>query len=626
MFKPDDILGSNFGCEDFINQISDLFFLIDLEGNIVMMNRSAHKILNCTPDNLPKKFADLFHDSEQSDGLLNSAGIEGVCLKFKDFKNHLALIIETTIFAVKDDEQRLKHYIVKGKNLNDSILKESEIQKQRNFLNDTVDNLPAVFYAKDTEGRFISVNTAFRTLFQWSNEDVLGKSHFELFPPEIAEQFHANDQEVISKRHVIESEENAFDHLGRERTYHSFKFPYINQKGEVYAVGGASLDITEKKNFEKQAYHNSRLAAIGEMAAGIGHEINNPLAIINGFLIITKKLLSKPNIDMEKVIKKIEKMELASSRIESIVRGLRTFSRSENNEISHFSPVEILQESIDMLSEIYEQDGIAITFNNQAGTAYLFGNRGRWQQIIMNLFSNARDAIENTPQKDIVITTKMENQKFILEFSDSGHGIPDEIKDKVFNPFFTTKEVNKGTGIGLSMVHTIVQQFDGQITVASNTGTTFTLVFPCKLVASDSQPPQETAKPIPLKNVTGQKILVVDDEEDICELLSEILEGTGYNVTKASDGKEALDILNSKPDYFDLIATDVRMPMMDGVALLGEVKKLTHSSRTKFIFITGGTNIDIEKEYSSIIDGYIYKPFDEEKVLSAVETVLKPVK
>ena len=119
---------------------------------------------------------------------------------------------------------------------------------------------------------------------------------------------------------------------------------------------------------------------------------------------------------------------------------------------------------------------------------------------------------------------------------------------------------------------------------------------------------------------------MVDDEEDICELLSEILEGTGYNVTKASNGKEALDILNSKPDYFDLIATDVRMPMMDGVTLLDEFKRLPHSSRTKFIFITGGTNIDIEKEYSSSIDGYIYKPFDEEKILSAVGTVLEPVK
>ncbi len=623
MFKPDDILGSNFGCEDFINQISDLFFLVDLDGNIVMMNSSAHKILNCTPDNLPKKFGDLFHDSEKSDGILNAAGIEGICLKFKDFKNHLALIIEITIYAVKDDEQRLKHYIVKGKNLNESILKESEIQKQRNFLNDTVDNLPAVFYAKDTEGRFISVNTAFRTLFQWSNEDVIGKSHFELFPPEIAEQFHANDQEVISKRQVIESEENAFDHLGRERTYHSFKFPYLNQKGEVYAVGGASLDITEKKNFEKQAYHNSRLAAIGEMAAGIGHEINNPLAIIKGFLIITKKLLSKPHIDMEKVNRKIEKMELASSRIESIVRGLRTFSRSENDETTHFNPVEVLQESIDMLSEIYEQDGIAITFNNRADTAYLFGNRGRWQQIIMNLFSNARDALENIPQKDILLTTRLVDQKFILEFKDSGHGIPDDIKDKVFNPFFTTKEVNKGTGIGLSMVHTIVQQFDGEISVSSDEGTTFTLEFPCELTLQEPSAPQKQEKTNLSKVQKDQNILIVDDEEDICELLSEILEGTGYNVTKASNGKEALYILNSKPDYFDLIATDVQMPMMDGVTLLDEAKKLCHSGRTKFIFITGGTSIDIEKEYNSVIDGYIYKPFDEEKILEAVGTVLK---
>lgn len=624
MIKPDNILGSNFGCEDFVNQMSDLIFLIDLESNIVIINKSAHLKLNISSENRPKKFQDLFYN--KVDKLLTEAMISEKRLEFRDFKNDKPIIIQTTIIPVKDDQNKVKHYIVKGTNLNDSILKDSQIQTQRSFLNDTVDNLPAVFYAKDTQGRFISVNSAFRTLFQWTNEDVISKSHFELFPPEIAQQFHVNDQEVIQSRDVIESEEVAFDHLGRERAYHSFKFPYINQQGEVYAVGGASLDITDKKNFEKQAYHNSRLAAIGEMAAGIGHEINNPLAIIKGFLIITKKLLSKPKIDKEKIINKIDKMDLASSRIENIVRGLRTFSRTETDEITHFNPVEVLQESIDMLTEIYERNGIAISLNNQAKTSYLFGNRGRWQQIIMNLFSNARDALENIPQKDIVINTKVENQKFILEFRDSGHGIPDEIKDKVFNPFFTTKEVNKGTGIGLSMVHTIVQQFDGQIEVASNAGTTFTLVFPCELVASDSNPPLEPEKSIPVKNITGQKILVVDDEEDICELLSEILEGTGYNVTKASNGKEALDILNSKPDYFDLIATDVRMPMMDGVTLLDEFKRLPHSSRTKFIFITGGTNIDIEKEYSSSIDGYIYKPFDEEKILSAVGTVLEPVK
>ncbi|MCO4755119.1 MAG: PAS domain-containing protein, partial [Bacteriovoracaceae bacterium] len=163
---------------------------------------------------------------------------------------------------------------------NDKMRRESRklLEEHKRFLINTLNNIPAVFYAKDRDGRLISINTAFEKLYKLKEQEVIGKTDHELFGAEVADAFRKNDLVVINKKDVIEAEEGAVGGDGKLRLYHSYKFPYYDEHGEVIATGGISIDVTEKKELERQAFLNSKLASVGELAAGVGHEINNPLA------------------------------------------------------------------------------------------------------------------------------------------------------------------------------------------------------------------------------------------------------------------------------------------------------------------------------------------------------------
>jgi PAS domain S-box-containing protein len=383
------------------------------------------------------------------------------------------------------------------------------------------------------------------------------------------------------------------------------------------------IDSIELEKQKKLAQHHTKLASIGELAAGVGHEINNPLAIAKGLLESLNKKL--PANDAA-TINTFSTVNNALDRIAAIVKGLRTFSRIDDDDTDHFDVIETLDESIALVEDIYKIEGITLRNNSdlKKNNVGINGSRGKLQQTFMNLLSNAKDAVRETPLKTITIDTELHSNNLKIIITDSGCGIPNNIIDHIFDPFFTTKDVNEGTGIGLSLVYNFVKELGGTITVNSNenVGTSFIIEF--SIIEYLKNNDVNEAHNHDAAPTIKSSVILADDEEGIRDVLAMIIEEMGIKVTKAENGQQALDIYMNAPEAFDIIISDIQMPEMDGVTLLKTIRGNKELKQPKFIFITGGINIDLEasdNELNQLIDGHFFKPFDQKNVFETLKVL-----
>lgn len=417
--------------------------------------------------------------------------------------------------------------------------------------------------------------------------------------------------------------------LGRGR------FSDWDEEGKPIRFTGTIFDLTEKINNEKElelqkayAQHQAKLASIGELAAGVGHEINNPLTIIKGYLAAMKKKLNTGDYDLEEVNSYFDRVETAANRVSQIVKGLRTFSRIDKEEETEFNVCDAIEESYQMVFEIYNNEGIEVEMQaafDKEHNVFIQGNRGNFQQILMNLLSNAKDALKDNKVKKLKLQTDLNDQSFILRVIDNGSGIDKKTIDKIFDPFFTTKAVSSGTGIGLSLVHQFIKELNGKIEVESEVGigTEFKLTIPFfKKEAETSETEQTTLNEI--KQLKG-RILLVEDEDEIQSILDTDLSDVGINVTTASNGKEALSILERENFAFDVIISDIKMPVMDGIEFYQTLLQANKLEKTKFIFMTGGVNLSQEQKAivnHEKVSAFIEKPYELEELNETLSDLL----
>jgi PAS domain S-box-containing protein len=403
-----------------------------------------------------------------------------------------------------------------------------------------------------------------------------------------------------------------------------------NDQGKVNKLIGTFQDITEKKSLlnsleqqKKISQQQSKLASVGRLAAGVGHEINNPLAIIKGYLFAIREEMKVNKYEDAKVSYMIEKIDLASDRIAKIVNGLRTFSRSDVAQLGVFNINEALEGSFNLFKEIYHKEGITLSMNiNTQKPMRAYGNKGRIEQVIINLFSNAKDATIGQVNRIIEITLEEIAGNAKLTCRDNGKGISDDIKERIFDPFFTTKDVNQGTGIGLSIVSSIIKEHDGEIYFKSilGEGTTFIVEIPLNdgLI-------HEHEMTAPVFTLPQSKILlnalIVDDEEDIRNIMGLLLSRMGIKTTVAENGKLGLEAYHN--GNYDIIITDLKMPVMDGITFIEGVRSMKNTKQPKVILMTGGVDgIDSQLLVSTnLIDTHMYKPFDEKIIYEKIQAL-----
>lgn len=382
----------------------------------------------------------------------------------------------------------------------------------------------------------------------------------------------------------------------------------------------------ERELMQRQVLQSSKLASIGELAAGVAHEINNPLTIIKGNLDYLHELFEQgSNQEMLTIVKQ---QEGAIERIVNIVNGLRVYARMDTGEMSQLNVHSVLDQSISIIQHIYRKQNISIEKELNAPVPFVKGNSGRLQQVIINLLSNARDAVEGVAEPRIRIQTSAANGQLTIRVSDNGSGMDKKTQERIFEPFYTTKEAGKGTGLGLSIAMSIVQEIGGRMEVQSEKGkgTTFSIVLPV-LDAKEvfTQPTLPMKKAEKTSKYDG-KALVVDDETDICDIVARYLTDMGFEVEMANDGAAALEKVKGK--HFDLIITDMKMPKMCGDVFITEARKIGIEG-TKVVAITGSPGMADSGErierFRDVSDALVRKPFSRKDIHEAVKSALNPI-
>ncbi len=377
----------------------------------------------------------------------------------------------------------------------------------------------------------------------------------------------------------------------------------------------------ELERVQAQIIEQERLRALGEMASGIAHDFNNALVPILGY---TELLIARPtNLeDSQKVLRYLQHMNTSAKDAAAVVRRLREFYRHrEENEA--FAPVKLdklVQEVISLTQPRWKDQtqasGQTIEIREElAEVAPVSGNASELREMLTNLIFNAVDAMPLGGT--LRLRTKNEDNRVVVEMSDSGIGMTEEVRKRCLEPFFSTKG-ERGTGLGLAMVHGIARRHEASVTInsAPGEGTTFTLSFPCfrgekDFGAGSSQ--KDLVRPL--------HILVTDDEEQSRHILTEYLTGDGHTVEAACDGSEALKKFTV--GWFDIVFTDRAMPEMGGDELAAAIKSLA-PKKPVIIMLTGfGNSMQAAGEHPEGVDLVLSKPVTLATVRETLAKVIK---
>lgn len=379
--------------------------------------------------------------------------------------------------------------------------------------------------------------------------------------------------------------------------------------------------IEAVKREQKRALHVGKLASIGQLAAGVGHEINNPLAAAMGNVELAGRELAKPAPDLDRLRSMNEKELTALLRVARIVDGLRTHARIDE-EIKMLDVHDAIASTESLIGDLYRRDNVEIRIRPDAARSSIKGSDGRIQQVLMNLIANAKDAMEGSPGGVIRIETRNDRDDLVVEVSDDGTGIPEDLQARIFDAFFTTKKVGEGTGMGLSIAAQIVQDTGGRIDVSSKVGegTTFTLRFPTVSTAAPEEPwGDPEAETVEWSGRYHGRALVVDDEDGVRSVLRHYLEDLGFQVDEARNAREGLDRMTAC--HYEYVFTDMKMPDFSGDQLIEKARQLVNGD-TRYFLVTGGVDIDASSERWSrirdITDGFLTKPFTLRAIVDAL--------
>jgi two-component system cell cycle sensor histidine kinase/response regulator CckA len=393
-----------------------------------------------------------------------------------------------------------------------------------------------------------------------------------------------------------------------------------------------AIDKTENKALEVQLAQSQKMQAIGELSAGIAHDFNNVLTPILGFadLLLTKM---RPT---DAAFSDVMNIRQNANRAASLVRQLLAFSRKQTMQPKSTDLSEAMADMGNLLSRALS-DRVSLKISHERDLGLVMVDFNQFEQVILNLAVNARDAMPKGGELNVrtynLSSAQAQNtghdlpvgDYVVCEVADTGTGIPKDILDKIWSPFFTTKEVGKGTGLGLSMVYGIVKQTGGFIYCDSvmGQGTTFRIYLPryvpdekAVLAAAAAAVEAETPK---RQDFSGRgRILIVEDEDSVRAFAVRALTSRGYTVLEADSGEVALEVIEGDPDGFELILSDVVMPEMDGPTMLKELR--ARGIKTKFIFMSGYAEEAFEKNLEGPADfAFLQKPFSLKQLVEKVK-------
>ena len=491
-----------------LDSVPAWIFYKDKENRFLRVNEAFCKVMGLPKEQLEGKTLWDFYPKDQADAywkddleVINSGQPKRNIIEPLTLSDR-ALWVQTDKILYRDASGNIAGIIGFTLDITERKRTEEEIKRQAGLINSLLDSIPDIIFFKDINGVYLGCNPPFAEFVGRSRAEIIGKTDYDLFDKEVADFFREHDRLMLELRQPRHNEEWITYPDGRKKLIDTLKTPYWGPDGTFIGVLGVSRDITERKQAEeklkdvrKKLVQSDKLAAVGLMAAGVAHEINNPLAVIMSSIQMLLERIKKEgaaNIDSNIYTKALDMTERATNRCRKIVAGLLVFSAPARFQLDPIDIREVVEESLDVLKDQIKAHKVKVIRDFASHLPLLKADKYKLGGVFSNLITNACDAMPEGGQ--LKITTRLsqprtealreavdEARKTVeIEFSDTGEGISEENMIRIFDPFFTTKDTNKGTGLGLSICYGIIKEHGGFIDVKSEKGkgTTFIVTLP----------------------------------------------------------------------------------------------------------------------------------------------------
>lgn len=546
--------------------------------------------------------------------------------ELRDHTNNLENLVQRRTSDLTTTNLELENEIAIRKKAEETLtVSERNYQEIFNATNE------AIFIHDSGSGAILDVNRTMLEMYGYSNEEALKLNVDDVSSmeaPYTGEEAHAFMEMAINDGPQV------FEWHARRKSGELFWVEVALKSTEVGGIGrvlAVVRDISYRKQIETDLHQAQKMEAIGTLAGGIAHDFNNILTAINGYSELAKLNLTS---NIEQADKNLDKVLQGASRARDLVKQILTFSRKTEHEKQPSQLSFIVEDALKLL-----RASIPTTIEIKrdiASRSVVLADSTQIHQVIMNLCTNAyyamrdQDGVLGIGLKDVDISPEMVlNEPEVvpgtyirLEVSDNGCGMDDETKRKIFEPYFTTKGSGEGTGLGLAVVFGIVESHNGYINVYSekSQGTTFHVYLPVLENETDILPLNKEEQSVVLTG-GNERIIFVDDEDDITDFGKSVLSKYGYDVSIFSDGEHAFQEFSKNQDKYDLIITDMTMPHMTGLELAKKIIEI--DADMPIVLCTGHSElVNREKALSAGISEYCEKPLSIKALLLTVRGVL----
>ncbi len=518
--------------------------------------------------------------------------------------------VEVTISRLA--EGSVERFVGHIRDITERVADEQAVQR----LAAIVESSPDAVMMFEPDGRVVAWNDAAEGVYGYSAQEMLGSTMDRLLSerPRSLEPLFAR----LRAGRTIVDEAVARHKDGREIDVFVTVFPITDEAGEMVAGGVIARDVTERRRLESQLRQAQKMEAVGQLAGGIAHDFNNLLTVITGFGDLARSLVgSGPGAE------ELEEIERAAQRASALTNQLLTFSRRQLLNPVALDVGEVARGLVPMLERLISEH-IEVRVHTDARLPLAIADHGSVEQVIVNLAINARDAMPDGGTLTIEARgCELDGEEgpapyVCLSVTDTGIGIDREALPHVFEPFYTTKAVGEGTGLGLAMVHGAVSQSGGQVRVSSElgVGTSFTVFLP--VVSA----PTPVATPVLAPDADGlrggETLLLCEDEDSVRALLERVLAKAGYRVLSAARPLEALEHARAEPEHIHGLISDVIMPDMPGPELARQLQELRPGVRT--LFVSGYTADTVNGLPAG--SAFLEKPFNHTALLRTLRDLL----
>jgi PAS domain S-box-containing protein len=611
-----------------VEQSSFMTIVTDIDGVIQYVNKKFTEVVGFTRDEVigTKNVTVISGLADEAERLAIwatiSAGNEWRGNFINRTKRGIQFFEYAIITPIRTGDGTLSHYLIVKEDVTERTVAAEKIKEQAMLLDASSDAV----LVEDLTGGIRYWNKGAEVLYGFSMAEAMQNG----FLQRISYEESTTPERVVKQlfeRGQWRGEVKQTNKAGKVIYVDSRRTLMRDSEGMPKSVLTVNTDITEKKLLQSQFLRAQRLESLGTLAGGIAHDLNNVLAPI-----LMSVQMMRSQLSTERKDRALTTIEVSATRGKEILQQVLTFARGVDGDATIFQPRLLIRELDHLMKETFPRS-IQIKTDAPNDLWMMSGSITRIHQVLMNLCVNARDAMPNGGSLSVTLDNLMMSEEssrmhvgskpgayIVITVADTGNGIPQELIERIFDPFFTTKEQGRGTGLGLSTVHSIVKGYGGFVTVYSelSIGTTIKVYLPA-ITGGVETPEQDVKREIRMGS--GECILLIDDEHSIVTVTREILEMSGYSVITAFNGKEGLAVYENNKHRIALVLTDIMMPLMDGYTMMTALRAIEPTVK---IIAASGLPISTNAVQPAIdaANAFLNKPYSVDKLLTMIYDVV----